>query len=121
MRNNYKLYSKLGIRIYEKMQDKDRSIDDIADLIGVTPGHLRRLLNGDCEFRERYLVQIAEYLDADIDYLRTGKKYITTQAGKEDFTIRLIEDINYLFRLPDNERKVCLLIVLDTIKELFNN
>lgn len=79
-----------GQRIKVLRKDHRLTQEQLADVLNITTDHLGKIELGKRGVSVDLLFEIAEVLDVSLDFLVTGRRYVSTQ------TIRLVKEMRAL-------------------------
>lgn len=94
----------IGERIAAAINDKGCKVEDIAFALDLTAGHVRKLLRGEHAWKEEHLSSAARFLDQDLYYLKTGRRFIGRPEEQMELKERIANDMNSVSQLPTEDR-----------------
>lgn len=103
----------IGERVAAAIRDKGYKVEDVAFALDLTTGHVRKLMRGEHDWKEDHLIAAATFLDQDLYYLKTGRRFIGRPEEQMELKERIANDMNSVSQLPAEDRIEHLACILE--------
>lgn len=108
----------IGERVEKVTKEYGYKTEDIAFELDLSSGHIRKLMRGEHPWREDYIEKIAELLNEDVDYLKTGRRIADNPGDQMELKERIEYDVKSIGNLPPKDRLNYLALLLEKTAEL---